>query len=361
MKVIRCSNLLLLSGILQATALFEAAGDGASSLWAGQWERHTIDDSSRGADGVRLADINRDGLPDIATGWEEGGVTRVYLHPGHELVSDKWPSVTVGSTPDVEDAVFCDVDGDGAIDVVTSSEGRAMRVLVHRAPNVSNYLTSHEWESSPFPATLGMTRWMFCLPMDVDGRNGIDLVLGSKDPDGVVGWLESPTLPGDFAGWNFHSLYQAGWVMSLAGHDIDEDGDVDLVISDRKGASSGVLWLENPGPRFARASWKEHRVGGVDREVMFLHVADVDGDGRAEISVATKPDEIQIYHASADPRGAWESRTIKVGFSDGVGRAKAVRVGDIDLDGRPDLVYSCEGAVAPRHGVVWLRQGGSPE
>ncbi|MCP4194102.1 MAG: hypothetical protein GY768_26125, partial [Planctomycetaceae bacterium] len=31
------------------------------------WQRHTIDDSSRGADGVRLMDVNGDGLMDIAT------------------------------------------------------------------------------------------------------------------------------------------------------------------------------------------------------------------------------------------------------------------------------------------------------
>ncbi|MCB9783057.1 MAG: hypothetical protein H6751_08865 [Candidatus Omnitrophica bacterium] len=36
------------------------------------WKRHTIDQSSEGADGVRLMDVNGDGLMDIATGWEEG-------------------------------------------------------------------------------------------------------------------------------------------------------------------------------------------------------------------------------------------------------------------------------------------------
>ena len=46
------------------------------------WRLNVIDDTSRGADGVKLADVNGDGLPDIATGWEEGGVTRVYVNPG---------------------------------------------------------------------------------------------------------------------------------------------------------------------------------------------------------------------------------------------------------------------------------------
>jgi len=41
------------------------------------WARWVVDDSSKGADGVRLGDVNGDGLCDIVTGWEEGGVTRV--------------------------------------------------------------------------------------------------------------------------------------------------------------------------------------------------------------------------------------------------------------------------------------------
>ena len=41
------------------------------------WKVHTIDASSSGADGVKLADINNDGLLDITTGWEEGGLTKI--------------------------------------------------------------------------------------------------------------------------------------------------------------------------------------------------------------------------------------------------------------------------------------------
>jgi hypothetical protein len=88
------------------------------------WCRHTIDDSSRGADGTRLADVNGDGRLDIVTGWEEGGVTRVYLHPGVARVREKWPAVTVGAAKSVEDAAFVDIDEDGAVDVVSSCEGR---------------------------------------------------------------------------------------------------------------------------------------------------------------------------------------------------------------------------------------------
>ena len=47
------------------------------------WTRHVIDASSRGADGVRTADVNGDGIPDLVAGWEQGGLTRVYVGHAH--------------------------------------------------------------------------------------------------------------------------------------------------------------------------------------------------------------------------------------------------------------------------------------
>src|SRR4051812_20626100 len=46
------------------------------------WKLRVIDNSSIGADGVRLTDVDKDGLLDITTGWEEGGRIRVYRNPG---------------------------------------------------------------------------------------------------------------------------------------------------------------------------------------------------------------------------------------------------------------------------------------
>ena len=44
---------------------------------AASWPRHTIDDSSRGADGVRLADVNGDGFSDIVVATHDQGVVAV--------------------------------------------------------------------------------------------------------------------------------------------------------------------------------------------------------------------------------------------------------------------------------------------
>ena len=113
----------------------------ANIATAEPWKRHTIDNSSKGADGVRLMDVNGDGLLDVATGWEEGGVVRAYINPGPKRSKAEWPAVTVGRVKSAEDAVFFDVDKDGAIDVVSCCEGGTKTIFVHWAPkDKSKYL-----------------------------------------------------------------------------------------------------------------------------------------------------------------------------------------------------------------------------
>ena len=117
----------------------------------GEWKRHTIDDSSQGADGTRFADINGDGLLDITTPWEQGGEIRVYIHPAETDIRKPWPKVTVGQVGDPEDSFFVDLDGDGFIDVVSNCERRTKAIFVHWAPKDKNRLldpTAWETESS---------------------------------------------------------------------------------------------------------------------------------------------------------------------------------------------------------------------
>lgn len=320
------------------------------------WKLHTIDDTSRGADGARLADVNVDGHLDIATGWEEGGVIRAYLNPGPKLAGKPWPKVTVGKVKSPEDAVFTDLDGDGAVDVVSSCEGRTKTMFFHWAPKSSqSYLDEAAWKTEAVPATKNAQSWMFAMPMDVDGRNGIDLIVSSKGSKASIGWLESPENPRDVAAWKYHRLRDAGWIMSLEKFDMDGDGDLDVIASDRKGANRGVLWLENPG---ANANcngepWKDHSFGAKGREVMFLDVATSKDGILEEVLVATKPIEFRRI-ARGEGFTPWvettETLPAKV-----LGTAKSVRKVDIDLDGTADFIFSCEQASGAKTGLVWLK------
>jgi hypothetical protein len=332
--------------ILLAVLLFSMSAQAAEP-----WQRHTIDNSSRGADGVRLADANHDGLPDIVTGWEEGGCVRVYLNPGATRAKQPWPAVTVGNVASPEDAILIDLDADGAVDVVSCCEGKTRSVFVHWAPtDPQQYLEASAWRTEAFPALERRQSWMYALPLQVDGRHGVDLVLGSKGK-ATVGWLQAPADPRDVTAWKWHPLYTAGWIMSLAAEDLDTDGDMDIVVSDRKGTDAGLLWLEHPGEQAARTGqpWKEHRIGADGLEVMFLAMGDIDGDSRSDIVLSTRNQKLLTFTRK---ELNWVTDEIANPFASPHG--KAVAIGDLDGDQLPDLVHAINnGGNRKLPGVTW--------
>jgi hypothetical protein len=333
---------------------------GQVSQAADPWPRHTIDNSSRGADGVKLLDFNNDGFGDIVTGWEEGGVTKLYLHPGYENAKELWPAVEVGKTPNVEDATPVDLDGDGTADVVSCCEGRTRTMFVHWGPkDRTKMLDAGSWQTEPLPESAERMMWMFCVPMQVDAKRGVDLVAGGKGDGAEIGWFESPEDPRNLAAWQWHPIDSVGWTMSIKTRDMDGDGDPDILISDRKGSCRGIRWLENPGPGDDQTRpWKNHYLGPRDREVMFLTVSDLDGDGSDDIVCAVKDGPILFLHRNA-AANSWMPH--EIAMPEGFGSGKGVAVGDLDLDGRPELIFSCEHANAELSGVARLAFSGFPK
>ena len=325
------------------------------------WTRHVIDGTSAGADGVKLGDLNGDGRQDIVTGWEEGGEVRVYLNPGPRQAREPWPRVTVGKVASPEDAIFTDLDGDGRLEVVSCTEGKTRTVFWHRfGGGPEDWLKPDRWSTVPFPATQNSQQWMQAVAMDLDGQHGLDLMLASKGENATVGLLQAPARPDELTGWTFNTLRKAGWIMSLIPHDLDGDGDLDVALSDRKGDRAGLFWLENPGANanHNHAPWREHAIGGLGREVMFADVADVNRDGLMDVAVAVKPRDIVICLRKAD--GGWSEQVLTL-YGTNLGNAKAVKVADVNRDGWPDLLFTCEGATGKREGIVWLeRQAQGP-
>ena len=307
------------------------------------WKRHTIDNTSLGADGAKPADVNGDGRMDLVVGWEEGGVSRLYMNPGEP--KEFWEYIEVPS-PDVEDAFAVDLDGDGFMDLVTLSEGSYQRITIHWAPaDWESYYQSEKWVSQDIPVTVGRTRWMFGRPADIDGENGIDLVVGSKNPNGTLGWLESPENPRDMGAWKYHEITSAGWIMSIELLDMDKDGQEDILISDRYGDLSGVRWLKHPGRgKGLTGIWENYFIGVEDGEPMFLSLADIPewiSDGVPGIVV---PDLVKGWEIFYRADGRWINESMAYPAFSGT-RGKSVAVADMNQNGSWDLVASFEGAL----------------
>ncbi|PHS00734.1 MAG: hypothetical protein COA78_23560 [Blastopirellula sp.] len=329
----------------------------SAPIMAEPWKRHIIDDFSKGADGIRLADVNQDNLMDITTGWEEGGKIRVYINPGHLKSKDKWPAVTVGDVKSPEDAVFVDLDQDGATDVVSSCEGSNKTIYIHWAPaKKSDYLNPQKWETTALPGSAKQQSWMFALPMQIDGKHGLDLVVGSKGSNATVGWWQAPENPRELDKWKFYPLYKAAWIMSIRSEDVDGDGDQDILFNDRKGANPGIYWLEYPGKNEATEikAWELHKIGASGLENLFLDLGDLNKDGLTDIAQATRNGKIHVFLRTSASKPSWE--TIQITNPDNYKNGKAVHFADLDNDGKMDLIHNIgpgDKKVGP--GMVWMR------
>jgi hypothetical protein len=135
---------------------------------------------------------------------------------------------------------------------------------------------------------------------------------------------------------------------------MDQDGDLDVLVSDRRQKNSGCLWIENPGKE---ADWPIHRIGPLGDPVMFLDYADLDGDGLRDVVVPTSDRRLLLHRCLDGKSLQWERITLP--YPRDVGTGKAVRVADIDLDGKLDLVLAFENA-QQGSGIVWMSYRKSP-
>ena len=339
------------------------------------WVRYTVDASLRGADGSHLADADGDGMIDLAIPWEESGMVAAYLNPGN--LQAEWPRVVVSnltkrsdllSRDGIEDAEFVDLDGDGLVDIVSCAEAGGWMtgkvgswgagfVRLHFAPPDM----FDEWTT--LELLPGVGKWMASSSTDVDGDGLTDIVVGAKESPVSVAVLKQGSDARDPTKWTYvpiSSSIEERWVMSLASHDIDGDGLIDAVVSFRGTKDGpGVFWLQNTGS-LDGTDWPHHRMlADVTARVMMLDLVDLYGTGSVDVVVAEERTGAIVLEApSGDKTQTWsathlrcDESSIEVGTT-----VKSVTAGDLDGDGAPELILSCEDATDERLGVFYLRR-----
>ena len=217
------------------------------------WQKWTIDASGNGADGVHTGDINRDGLIDVVSGWEQSGDLMLYLNPGPEALrnSASWPRVDISAgeaIKGIEDAAFADLDLDGYDDAVISSmEGNTQNLAIHWLGG-TDLADPADWRAMKL-APAKHAGYMKARAAQMDGAGGADIVAGTKSMDGLragIYWFKAPqgSHPANAGNWRRFPVGEVDVkTVTLVIKDMDGDTLPDIVFSGR----NGVGWFRNPG------------------------------------------------------------------------------------------------------------------
>ncbi len=170
---------------------------------------------------------------------------------------------------------------------------------------------------------------------DYDGDGHIDFMVAGK---GSVYWYENPAGSGSKT-WIKHVAYSGpdvGFEGADSG-DIDNDGDIDIVVGGYY--THTVYCLENPGK--GQGTWKIHALGGPKTDA--THLYDFDHDGKLDIVTRASQlwskgvgRDIYIWKQGKDPFNPADWKK----FSRPVGTGEHYNIGDIDNDGRMDIVVA---------------------
>jgi len=342
-------------------------GNGSAALttsrrtrWSFQLGRPVLD--------IWAGDVDGDGQPEVVPNPYRGGDLYVLKDNGRLA----WQQRTEGEIGLVQGG---DLDGDGQAETVLLSASWDLYVFEGDGQPA--------WHSEAMAlsyAHISPDRGQL-LVRDLDGDGRAEIAVVTVDPPiGVY------VFRGDGSqAWSYPLGTSSSTSAKLTAGDVDRDGDLEIAVT--TAVHEPVYLLDGEGRLLA-----EYRTWGTSGS---LELADLDGDGRDEILVATETG-LQVFGTSdhVERRQLWRSPSLgslaalALGDTDGDGQNEvlagsqdgrvyalaadgqplwdvpleaavlALEAGDVDGDGRDEIVVGAWGGAGPAGGQVHLLDSG---
>lgn len=232
---------------------------------------------------VHMADVNQDGIMDIISG-SQADTVEWYENDGAQNFTQRLVSADASYASVVYTA---DIDGDGDTDLISGAfvpvSTPTPKLIWYENDGAENF-TENEITGLNLNAT-------DVQPVDIDGDGDLDLLITSEkqafgagedklvwlENDGAQNFTEQVIDPTERFYSDIHAM------------DIDNDGDVDFFCAS---LLDRLSWYENDGDQ----NFTEHEIGNEVNQPRDLHRADIDGDGDIDVLHVSELDDAIIWY-----------------------------------------------------------------
>jgi hypothetical protein len=243
--------------------------------------------AEKGPYNVAIGDIDGDGKPDLIVAANGSNVVSFYKNTGTSGNISFAARVDFAAGTNPYSVAINDLDGDGKSDLVVTTQGSSTALSVMKNTTDSGKV------SFDSPVDYATSAGLFIVSVgDLDGDSLPDLAAASSSSNSVV-VIKNVSTPGNLS-FSSPSRFTTGtYPVCVAMTDIDGDGKPDLVTSNQQ--SNNISTLRNTSSS-GNISFETHMDYVADANPIFVAVGDLDGDGRPDIVNAnSSADVVSVF------------------------------------------------------------------